>query len=237
MRTHHLVIPALAAGLVTSAPASALERAAVRLTADRADGWDAGITCTVRYYNICTGWLWILSGFEASDQFGVHVDGCGGVDCRGVTGSWHYFYSGTPAGWGFTGAISVSLSDANCCPTGVPLQSTTFLPVAGWNVYGWSAQVPGRFIIHTTLGPAPGTPLAVATDHPGAAAGGPPACGTCYPTSRVNHSYYYGPDGSCPGAVLLNDGVCDAQLLWDCDLYRCKSVEPRSWGLIKNLYR
>ncbi len=235
MRTRLLAVLVLAASLVVASPGSSLERSVARLDADRADNWDAGITCTIRYYNICTGWIWILSGFAASDQFGVCFQSCGG--CGVVVGSWHYMYSGMPAGWGFTGTMSVSVADANCCPTGTPLQSTTFLPVTGWNVYGWSTWVPGTFVMHATLGPGSGNPLAVATDHPGAVAGGPPACGTCYPTNRVNHSFYYGPGGACPGSVFFNDGVCDAQLLWDVDAYACKAVEPQSWGSIKSLYR
>ncbi len=239
MRTRLLAGLVLAASLVVVSPSPALERSEARLDTDRADAWNAGTTCTITYYNVCTGWIWILSGFEASDQFGVCFDSCCGPDAGGLlVASWHYIHSGAPAGWGYTGTVSVSLRDHNCCPTGVPVQSTTFLPVTGWNVYSWHAVVPAAFAIHATLGPAGGTPLAVATDHPGAVAGGPPACGTCYPTSRVNHSYYYGATGACPGSVFFNDGVCDAQLLWDCDLL-CKAVgvEPRSWGAIKSLYR
>ena len=67
---------------------------------------------------------------------------------------------------------------------------------------------------------------------------GPEACGTCYPTTRPNHSFDYGTAGSpaCPGSPF-NDGICDAQLFWNADLASTASVESRSWGTIKGLSR
>lgn len=238
MRKCFVALLALVAVSVAAGPTLALEKAAARLDdADRADSWNAGASCNLTYYNICTGWIWILSGFAASDQFGVCFQSCCGPNAY-LAASWHYVYSGTPSGYGFTGTIAASAADANCCPTGVPLESQVFLPVTGWNVFGWGSIIPGEdFVIHVTLGAGSGTPLALATDHPGAVAGGPPACGTCYPTTRANHSFYYGPGGACPGSVFFNDGVCDAQLLWDCDIVCVVSVEPQTWGGVKNLYR
>jgi hypothetical protein len=82
-------------------------------------------------------------------------------------------------------------------------------------------------------------PLGIGGDHPAAGPTGPQACGACYPTTRVNHSYYYGTASSplCPGSVFFNDGVCDSQLLMDASQIRFLSVEDRSWGTIKHLYR
>lgn len=239
MRKFFMTAFALSAMLVLASSSFALEKTSARLADEsRADAWNAGTTCTITYYNICTGWIWILSGFAASDQFGVCFQSCCTPgEQTGLVASWHYVYSGTPSGYGFTGTMAVSAADANCCPSGAPIESQVFLPVTGWNVYGWTAAVPSNFVVHATLGAGGGSPLALATDHPGAVAGGPPACGTCYPTSRVNHSYYYGPGGACPGSVFFNDGVCDAQLLWDVDLACEVSVEPQTWGNIKNLYR
>ncbi len=238
MRTRHLAAVVLAASLVLSCPAHALERTAARLDADRADNWNAGATITLRYYNACTGWIWILSGFAASDQFGVWFEGAFCPWPPEVSASWHYVYTGPPSGYGFTGSIALSAADANACPVGVPIETQPFLPVTGWNVHAWvGSPMPDDFLIHVTLGAGNGTPLAMATDHPAPVGGGPAACGTCYPTSRVNHSFYYGPGGACPGSVFFNDGTCDAQLLWDCDLVCYKAVEPQSWGSIKSLYR
>lgn len=239
MRKFFMTAFALSAMLVLASSSFALEKTTARMTDDsRADGWSAGASCTVQYYNFCTGWLWVLSGFAPSDQFGVCFDTCCGGPAN-LAASWHYVISGTPSGYGFTGTIAASAADANCCPSGAPIASQVFLPVTGWNAYAWAAAVPGQFVIHVTLGPsAIASPLAVATDHPGAGPTGPVACGTCYPVTRVNHSYYYGPAGACPGSVFFNDGVCDAQLLWDCDITACDiSVEPSTWGSVKNLYR
>lgn len=235
MRTRSLAGPLVAASLVIASPTLALERFSARLDPERADAWSAGASMTIQYYNLCTGWIWILSGFAASDQFGVCFDF--GWWIPGVCASWHYVHTAAPSGYGFTGTIAVSSADANWCPAGVPIQSQVFLPATGWNLYSWRGlYVPDALVIHVTLGAAAGTPLAIGTDHPAPVSGGPPACGTCYPTTRVNHSFYYGPDGRCPGSTFFNDGVCDAQLLWDCT--SCPmSVEPQSWGAVKSLYR
>ncbi len=237
MRTRHFAAFALAASLVMVAPAPGLEKHSARLDAGRTDAWTAGSTVTIQYYNICTGWIWVLSDFAPSDQFGVWFESpCPEVD--GLNASWHYAYSGTPAGWGFTGSISHSVADANLCPAGVPLETQAFLPMTGWNIYTWTTFPATKdFLIHVTLGAGTASPLALATDHPGVGPTGPAACGTCYPLTRVNHSLYYGPGGACPGSAFFNDGTCDAQLLWDCDLMCYSSVEPQSWGSIKSLYR
>ncbi len=240
MRKFFMTAFALSAMLVLASSSFALEKRAARMTDEsRADAWNAGTTCTLQYYNICTGWIWILSGFAASDQFGVCYQSCCGADEQtGVVASWHYVYSGTPTGYGFTGTMAVSATNAECCPTGAPIESQVFLPVTGWNIFAWTAVVPSNFVMHATLGAGSGSPLALATDHPGAGPTGPAACGTCYPVTRVNRSFYYGPGGACPGSAFFNDGTCDAQLLWDVDLV-CEplAVEAESWGNIKNLYR
>lgn len=232
-------VPVLLA-LLGGSPASALEHVSARMPdPERSDAWNAGATCTLQYYNICTGWIWIFSGLGGRDRIGVCYDTC----CEGsatLLSSWMYVSSGSPTGYGFTGTISVSAVDANCCPAGLPLATQAFLPVTGWNPHIWSAQVPASFLIQAEFGPSYGNPVGIVADHPAAAAGGPPACGTCYPTTRGNHSYYYGIGGQdelCPPRVMWNDGVCDVQFLWDCDLICPVSVEPRSWGSIKSLYR
>ncbi|HET9886612.1 MAG TPA: hypothetical protein VFR10_03800, partial [bacterium] len=88
-----------------------------------------------------------------------------------------------------------------------------------------------------------GNPMSFGTDHPAAGPTGPNGCGSCYPADRVGHSFLYQDAGNslCP-ASAFNDGVCDAELFWDTDtiglnLDGTVSVEGKSWGQIKNLYR
>ena len=238
MRKFFMTAFALSATLVLASSSFALEKTARALTDDsRADAWNAGGSCTIQYYNFCTGWLWVWSGWAPGNEVGVSNVSCCGGGASTLTASWHYILSAGPSGYGFTGTIEASAADANNCPTGAPIQSQVFLPVSGWNNYLWSASVPANFVIHATFGPATGNPTALATDHPAAGPTGPQACGTCYPTTRVNHSFDYGTAGACPGSTF-NDGICDSQLYWDCDVV-CSgvAVEPQTWGNIKNLYR
>jgi hypothetical protein len=114
------------------------------------------------------------------------------------------------------------------------------LPVSGWNAVGFSplVRVPDQFAVAFTFGAGVQTPLALTADHPAAGPTGPPACGSCFPTTRENHSFYWGTAATsiCPGSAF-NDGVCDSQFLWDASMHCVTSVESSSWGAIKGLYR
>lgn len=239
MRKYSSTALGLVASLVLSTPAHALEKTAARMTDDtRTHDWDAGATCTVVYYNICTGWVWVWSGWEPEDGFGVCFENCCAPNQPLVTSTWIFVWQSAPSGYGFTGVISVTDTDADCCPTNV-LDSQLFFGVSGWNEYLWNAQVNGsEFIVEIRHSDHLGNPFAYASDHPAAGPTGPPACGTCYPTTRTGHSYYWGTAASplCPGS-LLDDGVCAAEFLWDAQLSCLVSVDEGSWGAVKNLYR
>lgn len=240
MRKYFLTAFVLVAMLAFATSGFALEKTAVRMSADdRLDDWNAGTSCTIAYYNFCTGWVWIWSGWSSGDKVGVGFDNCCESNSATLTGGALFAWTGAPAGYGFTGTIEVTDSDANLCK-GATVAAQPYLPVSGWNSYAWGVQVGANFVIQVTHGQsALPNPTAYATDHPAAGPTGPVACGTCYPTTRANHSFYYGTAASplCPGSSL-NDGVCDAQLLFSAALV-CKpvSVEEETWGGIKSLYR
>jgi hypothetical protein len=237
MRKLFLTAFVLAASLVVASSGLALEKTAARITDDSRDGWAAGTTCSVAYYNTCTGWVWIWSGWSPNDRVGVNFDTCG--DNCTLESNWWYVWTAAPSGYGFTGTIDVFAADGSGCPSGAPLASQVFLPVSAWNLFSWgSLSVPNSFVVAGTFGPGLANPTAFASDHPAAGPTGPAACGLCYPTTRVNHSYYYGTSGSplCPGSAL-NDGICDAQLFLDAQLTCTVAVEQESWGSVKNLYR
>jgi hypothetical protein len=239
MRKYFLTAFVLAAMLVFATSSLALEKTAAPMTADRADDWNAGTSCNIAYYNFCTGWVWIWSGWSSGDKVGVGFDSCCPGDAT-LNASALYAWTGSPPGYGFTGIIEVTDTDALFCK-GAPLgPPQTYLPISGWNTYLWGIQVGQRFLIQAEVGvSALPNPIAYATDHPAAGPTGPVACGTCYPTTRANHSFFLGTANSplCPGSPL-NDGICDAQLLWSAQL-TCKpiSVEEKSWSTIKGLYR
>lgn len=230
----------LLAGLMTlslSSPSAALEKTAARaVDDDRA--WQAGSSVSVAYYNLCNGWVWIWEGWEPNDIIGVAYDFVWATE---LNSNWWYFGTGAPAGYGFTGTIEVNFVDNNYCPVHVPLASQSFLPVTGWNAVVWSPGVyvgSSRFSVTLEFGSGVANPAAAWTDHPAAGPTGPQACGTCYPSPRENHSFYFGTETSplCPGSPL-NDGVCDAQFIQDAQFTSIVAVDEQSWSSVKSLYR
>lgn len=225
----------------------ALEKTAARFDEDR-DDWGRGTsTCQVLYYNTCQGWVWIWGGWSPGERFGVTFQSCCGTGYgfQYLSAGWVYFWTGSPSGYGFTGSIDVWAADANGCPTGAPLHSQSWLPAGGWNGLDYSGDnldVTGTdFVITYTTNPSAmvGDPMSITSDHPLAGPTGVPACGTCYPTTRTTHSFYFGTTTSpvCPGSPL-NDGLCDVEFFMDIGmLCSTVSVEAQTWGGIKQLYR
>jgi hypothetical protein len=234
--------------LLASATSSmALEKRSVRMADGGHESWSRGTTpCTVTYYNTCTGWIWVWSGWLQGDRLGTAFSACcpSGQNVHQLTAAWIFAATGSPSGYGFTGSLDVWSADAQECPTGPALHSQPFLPLSGWNGFDWSlAPIDvsgGNFAITYTLAPGAAfpDPVSFSTDHPEAGPTGGPAAGTCYPTSRVVHSYWYGTAASpyCPGSKL-SDALADAEFLLDCDMICATPVQTSSWGQIKGLYR
>jgi hypothetical protein len=229
----------LVAMVVFATSALALEKTAARLTDDsRGDDWNANTTVTVFYYNYCTGWIWILSGFSIGDQFGVCFDGC---DAGILTGMWMLNWdSGAPSGYGFTGTLKVYCVDDQCCKISL-LADQPWLPGTMWNFYAWNVCVPPKFAIMAQVAAPPGinTIADMVCDHPAPVGADPAACGYCYPVDRVVHTFFWGTKTTklCPPGLFWNDGTCDVELVWDIDMKCPVSVEEQSWGQIKNLYK
>jgi hypothetical protein len=220
--------------------AQALERTLARAPDREGEEWASAGTCTVRYYNICTGWIWVWSGWFDDERIGTVYDRC----CQQavLTLTSHLTFSGIPAGWGFTGTIGVYAADASDCPTGPPLAVRPWCPPvrSGWNTHAWSVAVPPAFVVQVAWG-APSqftNSTGLASDRSAAGPTGPQPCGTCFPTSRTTRSYQFGAQGApyCPGH-RLSDGTCDVEWLIDGQLFCPVHTEDRSWGAIKSLYR
>jgi len=237
-----LVTAALA--LLGGTSGLALEKASVPVSLhDERDNWSAGAeTVTVAYYNTCQGWTWTWGGWSNHDQTGTCF---GPFDGGGLLlYNWMQILYSSPSGWGFTGTISIAAADSQCCPTQA-LSSVPWVPVSGWSLFNWFVQVPERFIVMVEWGTPSGfTALSrLHSDHPAAGPTGEAACGICYPTTRVTHSFRYGRAGQtlCPGS-RLNDGVCDVEWLIDIAMSPPPAgvedgFEEGSWGKIKTLYR
>lgn len=243
MRKFFVTTFVLAATLCLATSSMALEKRAQTFDDGRSDDWNAAASCLIRYYNTCTGWLWVWSGWADGDRLSTVVNSC----CPTGNGSALLqtailCFSGGPAGYGFTGTVAIHASDANDCPTGPAIGSQPFSIAAGAFVINtWGGlPVPNKFVIVNTVSDALGfvNPGAFATDHPAVGPTGPQACGFCYPANRQIRSFYHGSLASpiCPGSTL-NDGICNAQWAWEASLNCIVSVEESSWGSIKSLYR
>jgi hypothetical protein len=231
---------AFALMLVFASASFALEKTAMRVSDVERENWGAATTCTVAYYNFCTGWIWVWGGWSPNDVIGVCYDCCcTNVNGRtGVSTTWELVYTAAPPGYGFTGLIELWCVDANCglC---LPWAGQPFYFTSGWNGHVWGGiEICCPFAVTVTFGPGLAMPSRVASDHPAVGPTGPQACGWCYPNPRTCHSYYYGTATSplIPG-TSLTDGICCVEWIWDVALVCDVGVEESSWAAIKSLYR
>lgn len=233
---------ALIAACMIPATGLALEKTAVvARDVDHPGVWRGGTTCTVSYYNTCTGWLWVWDGWNPNDRVGVAFTSCcPGGSSTAVDEVYIYAWTGAPAGYGFTGTVDVWAADGDLCPTGPSLAQSPWLPASGFlPISLGGVTIPGdNFAISFTGGPGLNSPVSYPSDHPAAGATGPQSCGACYPTTRVTRSFYWGTPASplCPGSSL-SDGICDAEMFWDVTVSCTTPVTPTSWGAVKNMYR
>lgn len=239
MRARTLLVAA--AMLLLPGLSPALEKIPARFRDDpERAGWRGWGTVSLAYYNLCTGWTWVWSGWSPSDRLGVIYDNPCSGEPEYLQGGRVFVATGAPGGYGYTGTVEVSVVTPEGCP-GELLEQQPFLPTSGWQEFTWTARLRDDlgFTQTVTLGPAPGNPVALLTDHPAAAPGSPPACGTCWPTTREGRSFVWAGAEPCPG-VPFQDGTCVAELLFGAVVF-ChdwhSDVAPSSWGSIKGLYR
>jgi hypothetical protein len=237
MRDGLLKATACLALLGVYSPASALEKHARPMDDAWAPDWAASTTVTIRYYNTCTGWLWVWSGWAHGEALGV----CLGSECYWgiVAATWTLTFTPQPSGYGFTGTISIN---DRCDCTGNVLAAQPWLPISGWTAHAWNVSLPlglSQTLFEIRWGAPPGftNSSAIATDHPARGPTGPQSCGTCFPSNRSVHSKYFGIGGVyCPGTAL-NDGTCDVEFAMDIRLRCGLWADEISWGQVKNLYR
>lgn len=251
MRPLRIALLSAVLAVVVGSPARALEKTAARVPDEsRGDEWNAATSYTIAYYNSCQGWIWLWSGFAPGDLIGTCFDYCLEPAHDGsVFGAWVYISTPSPSGYGFTGTISVRSADENCCPVRT-LASQPWLPGSQWNFHPFVVPTHNErpsIVLQWAARPGYTAVSRIGSDHPAAGPTGPAACGVCYPTTRLTHSFYYGSAGQtlCPGSPM-NDGTCDVEWMIGLFVGMCKYVPPvavgpetvaSSWGQIKALYR
>jgi hypothetical protein len=205
-------------------------------------GGGAAGSCTLVYYNFCSGWIWLWSGWTAGDQVGVNFDmpaDCGklaGETCCLTDFFWYWRY--TAPGYGFTVTYGLYNTDANgCLTTGVG--GPTLDPIERWN-YTLGFGCATSDVVALTATWDNGTLPYAATDNNASNLNAGPACNLDPGTPGAGTSLQYVVAGTtvyCPPAAFA-DGVgytdLAMQAYFTCDV---TATEDASWGEIKSLFQ
>ncbi len=228
------------------APSLALERTPIRADdLESSEAWAAGATCTVSYYNICTGWYWVWRiEVLASDGYSVGCvfeppcgDGTATLEATNL-----FALEGFPPSYWrpVDGTIAIHEADEHGCPTTL-LSEIPFTPNDGDNITLWNLPVSGPIVLSFRRPDEGffGLFYRWASDHPAAGPTGPQACGYCFPIDRVSHSYYHPTNDPTPCPVTpLFDGTCNAEWYgWAAAFSTPVRVETTHWSRIKGMYR
>jgi hypothetical protein len=227
-------------------PASAdIQKAAIQETTEPAhpSGGATGF-CSIVYYNLCAGWLWIWSGWGMNDMPGVCFDlpaDCNklpGEDCV-MTHFWWYWRYTQPT-YGFTITYDMFCGDPNCCKIHPALCTIGPVdPVERWNFHDECAAVcfDCDYIVLTATFNLGTLPYYCTTNN-NKAYQAPNACPGY--TVAPQHSWYYGTVTTqyCPPYDLFNDGWGASNTLMDAG-FDCGGVgsQEASWGQIKELFK
>jgi hypothetical protein len=230
-------------------PASAdivRDREAIQETLEPAHG-AGGATgaCSIVYYNLCSRWLWIWSGWAQYDIAGVCFDLP--ADCDKLPGEtcvfthmWWYWRYTAPT-YGFLVNHKVWEADSDCCKIDPPVWVLAGAdPVEGWNFFEPTGDVciTTDYAVITgdwVLGTLPY--YCTTNNNKNYQAPGPCPGYTVAP----QHSWYYGTVTTqyCPPYDIFNDGWGPSNTLMDAG-FICEvgiGSEEASWGEIKGLFR
>ncbi len=203
-------------------------------------------TCTIVYYNFCSGWIWLWSDWNAGDQVGVTFDLP--TDCSwgnniyyfcNIGSFWYWRY--TAPGYGFTITYDLYETDASGCLSGSSHGSSTMDPVERWNFTG-GLGCAYDVVPAVTATWDQGTLPYAATDNNASNLNAGPACISDPGTPGTGTSLQYAAAGStvyCP-PIAFADGVGYVDLImasfFSCACYP-DATKDASWGEIKSLFQ
>jgi hypothetical protein len=194
-------------------------------------------TCgNLRYYNICSGYIWIFSGIRVGDAYGTRFDGaCATSPGKRVRRAITYYRATVPA---YNQGADIYLDrDTNNdgCPDGVIASDIGLDPGERWNCSNFNVCVPV----------SPGQSLIVRSVKRGSNAPNwsteGPYTSVCDPVG-VARSFYYPREGGCfPWIINSPTGRNDNFLTYlvisndaNCNFDANESV---TWGQVKGLFR
>lgn len=186
----------------------------------------------LRYYNLCSGYLWIYSNFLPGEGAGVRfsgpcISGDGRVE-RAIT-----YWRNVAPGYGYTVDILLDAdSDGDDCPNYNLARQLDLDPALRWNCFEPQRCIPDQ---------VPALVLRAESDGgvtPGWATDGPRSA-ECDPIGSENSFYYgFGGDACVPWRIAAPTGRADNFLFWlIVDSGCATATEPRSWGAVKGLFR
>ena len=214
------------------------------MTAHGQGGGGAAGSCSIIYYNFCSGWIWIWSGFVAGDEVGVNFDlpaDCNklaGEECCNTANWWYWRY--TSPTYGFTVTYNLYNTDASGCLLGAPVgPSITLDPIERWNNSAGLGCVTSDVAALTATWDSGTLPYA-ATDNNASQLNTPAVCSLDPGTPGAGTSLQYVVAGTtvyCPPAAFA-DGVGYVDLMMDAS-FTCTATatEDASWGEIKSLFQ
>lgn len=194
--------------------------------------------CTLIYYNFCSGWIWIWSGFGAGDVIGVNYDlptDCGklaGETCC-LTGHFWYWRYTQPA-YGFTVTYGLYDTDAQGCITGTSYGSATLDPVERWNYTAGLGCASTDVVALTATFDAGVLPYATTDNN--ASNANAAGCGGLIGTGTSLQHIAAGTTQYCPPAAFADGlGYTDMAVV---AFFNCgTATEEASWGEIKSLFQ
>jgi hypothetical protein len=194
-----------------------------------------GTCANYRWFNLCSGYIWIFSFNPPGDMMGTLFKEADGLGCvaagnsvkRAVT----YWRNVVP---NYNQTVDVFLNaDPNgdgCPPFTTLAQDLNLDPGLRWNCSNFGTVIPAgvnALVVRFTLGL--GTAPTFATDGP--------YTQTCDPNGN-DHSFYYPSHGGCiPVRQASPTGRGDNFLTWLVIDSATDATEPASWGKIKGLFR
>ncbi|MBM3319651.1 MAG: hypothetical protein FJY73_03130 [Candidatus Eisenbacteria bacterium] len=202
-------------------------------------------TCSIVYYNLCSRWLWVWSGWEPGDEVGVVFDlpaDCGALPNEVCTNTefWWYWRYTTP-GWGYTITFNLYRVDEEGCKVGASLATIPRYDPSGTHypgplVFPEVVNLTGRVAITAMWDK--GTLPYLATDNNAKNLAAPLLCPGYSPSPA--HSFSCGGMGApyCP-PLPFEDAHGPVQILMEAS-FECRPVigtAESSWSAVKTLFR
>jgi hypothetical protein len=198
-----------------------------------------GNCANYRWYNFCSGYIWLYSAWVAGDEVGQEFNSTDAMPCvapgnivkRTIT----YFRNTVP---NYNQFVDVLLNADNApgdgCPDAIIAADLSLDPALRWNCSNFGTAIPaGVSALVVSQRHHGGTGPTFATD--GARGAGPAHQVQC--PLPVPHSFYYGVGRTQCLGIIGPLGTYDNWPIWLVVDNGVISTENTSWGKIKGLYQ